>query len=183
MTRILSVVLAFAFAVPTFAQEEGAGEYASMVARGNPLGVPPGIYANVARRLDDFFAATAGARTVYADVLRADLAAGKPQLVLDIRPAADFAAGHIAGAVSIPLTELFASENLVALPTDGTPIVIVCHTGHTASMAMGGLTALGYNAYVLRFGMMGWRASTNTKVYSNGQVPQTVYGLGGEVVK
>ena len=182
MARILAALVVLSLSVPAFAQE-GAGEYASAVAPGRPLGVPPGMYAHAARRLADFYAETAGARTIFADALRADLDAGKNVFLLDIRPAKDFAAGHIAGAVSIPLTELFLGENLAALPTDGTPVVVVCVTGHTASMALGGLVALGYNPYVLRFGMMGWKASTPMKVYSNSQSPQTIYGLGGAVAQ
>ena len=67
------------------------------------------------------------------------------------------------------------------IPTDGTPVVTVCVTGHTGSMAMSVLGALGYNAYTLRFGMMGWSASTPMKVWSASQVPQNIIGLGGAV--
>jgi rhodanese-related sulfurtransferase len=177
----LAVLLALAaFVAPALAQEEGAGEYASAVASGRPLDVPPGIYANTAARLDDFFAATNGARTIFADALLARIDAGVSQVIIDTRTPADFAAGHVPTAVNIPLTALFRSENLAQLPTDGTPLVIVCHTGHTASMALGGLVALGYNPYVLRFAMMGWKASSSQKIYSPGQ-SQTIFGLGGPI--
>lgn len=177
----LSLLLAFAaFALPAVAQQEGAGEYAAtQVAAGPPLGVPPGIYADTAARLNGFFAATAGERTIYAAALKAQIDRGVRLMMVDVRPAAAYASGHVAGAISIPLTVLFRPENLGQLPADGTPIVLICSTGHTASMALGGLVALGYNPYVLRFSMMGWRAQTQMKFYSVDQVPQTVYGLGG----
>lgn len=181
MRKLLVVLAALAVAAPVIAQE-GAGDHAASVAAGNPLDVPPGIYANTAERLDEFFAATNGARSVFATDLMSRIDAGADQLILDIRPAADYAAAHIPGAISIPLGVLFRSENLAQLPTDGTPIILVCHTGHTASMALGGLVALGYNAYVLRFSMMAWNGSSNQKIFSPSQT-QTIYGLGGPLVR
>jgi rhodanese-related sulfurtransferase len=182
--KLVAVLAVLALApAAAFAQEGDVGEYASTIAGAPGMDIPPGVYAHTAARLADFFARTKGARTVYATDLQVRLANGTSQLVLDIRPVVDFNAGHIPGAVNIPLDVLFRPENLVALPTDGTDIIVVCHTGHTASMALGGLTALGYNAYVLRFGMMGWRASTPMKVFSPTQTSQAIFGLGGEQVK
>ena len=184
MKKLIVALAVLAAASPAFAQvDEGAGDYASNVDRGNPLDVAPGVYASTAKRLADFFGATRGARTIFADDLRARIAAGVPQLIVDVRPAADYAKAHVPGAVNLPLDVLFQPDNLNLLPTDGTPVVLVCATGHTESMALGGLVALGYNPYVLRFAMMGWNASTAMKIYSNGQVPQTIFGLGGEVAK
>jgi hypothetical protein len=51
-------------------------------------------------------------------------------------------------------------------------------------MALGGLAALGYEPYVLRFGMIGWNAETKVKVAgSPGQQPDVVRGLGGPIEK
>lgn len=184
MKKILFSLLAvLAFAPPAFAQEEDSnGEYASQIAHAPAMNIPPGIYAHTARRLDAFFEATNGARTIYAVDLKARIEAGVPQLIVDTRAPVDFAKGHVPGAVNIPLAGLFKPENLVQLPTDGTPIVIVCYTGHTASMALGGLVALGYNPYVLRFAMMGWNASSSQKIWSP-SASQTIYGLGGAIEK
>jgi rhodanese-related sulfurtransferase len=177
MLKLAAVLVAALIAVPTLAQEEDvAGDYASQIAPGTPLDIPPGIYAYSAQKLDAFFAATKGARTIYADVLAADIRAGKPQLIVDTRAPTDFAKAHVPGAVNIPLETLFRPENLAQLPTDGTRIVIVCHTGHTASMALGGLVALGYNPYVLRFAMMGWNATSTQKIWS-ATASQAIYGL------
>jgi rhodanese-related sulfurtransferase len=177
--KLLALLAATFLAAPAFAEEgDCPGDYASHAAHGSALNIPPGLYAHTARRLADFYAATNGARSIYASQIAADIAAAKPQLLLDIRAKVDFDKAHIAGAVNIPLKDLFQPENLVALPTDGTPVVVICYTGHTASMAMGGLVALGYNAYVLRFGMMGWNGPGPQKVGSP-SVSQTVYGFGG----
>lgn len=179
-TKLVALLAALAVSAPAVAQEDWAGDYASQVAPGEPLQISPGIYAYSAARLAEFFAATKGARTIFAEALLADIAAGKRQYLLDVRPATDYANGHVPGAVSIPLDTLFRPENLARLPIDGTPIVIICHTGHTASMALGGLVALGYNPYVLRFAMMGWSAASNQRIHSP-SLTQTIYGLGGPI--
>ena len=51
-----------------------------------------------------------------SDELLARLTAGEPLVVVDVRPAEEYQAGHIAGAVSIPLEEL--EQRLRELPHD-----------------------------------------------------------------
>jgi rhodanese-related sulfurtransferase len=75
--------------------------------------------------------------------------------ILDIRAAADYAKGHIKGAVNVPFANVFKAENLAKYPTDK-QIVVYCYTGHTCSMASFYLNALGYNAISLKWGIMGW---------------------------
>ena len=63
-----------------------------------------------------------GADDVARDELLRRLAAGDVTLV-DVRPSEEYAAGHIAGALSLPLNEL--AERLASLPSD-TTIVAYC---------------------------------------------------------
>jgi len=72
--------------------------------------------------------------------------------IIDYRKAADFADGHIKGAVNIPLSELMAKVKDGTIPKDKT-ILNVCYTGQTASAATAVLNMLGYNAQNLLFGM------------------------------
>ncbi len=182
MKKTILALALLSFALPALAQEDDvAGDYASSVA-GSPLDVPPGVYASTAKRLADFFAATKGARTLFSDQLKAKIAAG-PTLLIDVRPKADYDLGHVPDAINIPLDVLFQPDNLAALPTDGTTIVLICATGHTESMALGGLVALGYQPYALRFGSMGWRASTAMKVGTTYQANQNIAGAGEPMVK
>ena len=54
---IVALLLAFASLSPALAQEEGAlevGDFASAIAPGKPLSTPPGIYAQIAQRADEF---------------------------------------------------------------------------------------------------------------------------------
>jgi rhodanese-related sulfurtransferase/DNA-binding transcriptional ArsR family regulator len=77
-------------------------------------------------------------------------------LVLDVRPSAEYAAGHIPGAVSVPLAELPA--RLDALPA-GTEIVAYCRGAYCvlARDAVRVLRAAGRPARHLADGMLEWR--------------------------
>jgi len=88
------------------------------------------------------------------DLLPQMLGADRP-FVLSIRSAADFAYGHIAGAVNLPFGALFESASLSALPKDN-KIIVYCYTGHTASQATVLLNMCGYDATNLKWGIMGW---------------------------
>jgi rhodanese-related sulfurtransferase/DNA-binding transcriptional ArsR family regulator len=76
--------------------------------------------------------------------------------VLDVRPQEEYAAGHIPGAVSIPLDEL--AERLTELPDDG-HIIAYCRGAYCvlAHDAVRLLTARGRNAQRLGDGMLEWR--------------------------
>jgi len=77
-------------------------------------------------------------------------------LVIDVRPAEEFAAGHIPGAVSIPLGELPA--RLDELPAHG-QIVAYCRGAYCvlARDAVRLLRDTGRQARPLREGMLEWR--------------------------
>lgn len=64
------------------------------------------------------------------------------------------------------------------LPTDGTPIVLVSSNGHAASMAAGVLGTMGYNVYVLRFGMISWASFSDVRIHRADRT-QRIQGLGG----
>lgn len=91
--------------------------------------------------------------------LSAALAGAQPPLVVDVRTAREFAAGHVPHARHVPLQEIRARAG--ELPT-GRPIVCVCQSGHRSSMATRQLRALGYPARNLTGGMMSWRGPVRT---------------------
>jgi len=136
-------------------------------------------------RLATFFGRTKGiTRLVPASEVWASLHAGTGKyFVVDVRPAEDYAKGHVPGALSLPIDVLFRPESLAKLPPREKPLLLVCKTGHTESMALGGLAALGYEPWVMRFGMMGWDAETKLKAGSTEQAADTVHGVGGPVEK
>ena len=85
-------------------------------------------------------------------------------VVLDVRPAAEFNAGHIAGARSVPITEL--RKHLEALPADA-QVVAYCRGPYCvyADDAVRELSRKGYKAARLEDGYPEWkRAGLPTEV-------------------
>ncbi|HWG00799.1 MAG TPA: metalloregulator ArsR/SmtB family transcription factor [Trebonia sp.] len=77
-------------------------------------------------------------------------------LILDVRPAAEYAAGHIPGALSLPHDQLAA--RLAELPP-GTDIIAYCRGRYCvfAPDAVRLLRASGFSARPLDGGLPGWR--------------------------
>lgn len=105
----------------------------------------------------DDYASNAIGGTALASKL-ADPAQNSKIYLLDVRKKADFDKGHIAGASQVEFPQWAAPENLSKLPKDK-KIVVICYTGNTAAQTAGGLRMLGYDAAILKAGMMGWDGS------------------------
>ena len=107
-------------------------------------------------------AAYLGARNQLEPVTRQELARrlgdGDPVVVLDVRPAAEHAAGHLPGAVSIPVAEL--RRRLAELPRDR-DIVAYCRGPYCAfaQEAVELLRQEGFSARRLEDGLPEWRAA------------------------
>jgi len=96
-----------------------------------------------------------GGRPVTRDQLQ-HLAKTTTITVLDVRPTEEYAAGHIPGALSIPLDEL--ADRLAKLPDDG-QIVAYCRGAYCvlAHDAVRLLSTYGRTASRLADGMLEWR--------------------------
>ncbi|ADG83052.1 rhodanese-like domain-containing protein [Thermincola potens] len=110
------------------------------------------ILAQTEKYLTSGRAPTISVDEVYNTVVRGG---DQGYVVLDIRKPEHYAKGHVKGAINVPLAEIAKEENLKKLPKDK-KIVVICYTGHTASQATMFLNQLGYEAYAMKFGMMGW---------------------------
>ncbi|MGC9378235.1 ArsR/SmtB family transcription factor [Streptomyces sp. MH13] len=97
------------------------------------------------------------AAEVTREELRARVAAGGV-VVLDVRPVEEYRAGHIPGALSLPVEEL--AERIDELPQDA-EIVVYCRGEYCvlAYDAVRLLTDLGRRAVRLNDGMLEWRLS------------------------
>lgn len=74
--------------------------------------------------------------------------------VIDLRSAADFAAGHVNGAINVAFTGILTEAAKATKP-----ILVVCYTGQTATYASTLLRMYGYpDATALKWGMSGWNA-------------------------
>ncbi len=104
------------------------------------------------------------ASDVYANLNDGDKA--NDPVLIDVRKAEDYAAGHIAGAVNMDPKTLFTAAELAKLPK-GKQIVSYCYSGQTASQVTAALRMLGYDAYNMQFGMPSWAIvdATSTPVW------------------
>ena len=80
-------------------------------------------------------------------------------LVVDLRPAADFEKGHIAGAKNVQMSQ-FDPENKQLAPAKALPVVLVCKVGQTADGAAKRLRKAGFsNVSVLEGGVQAWQGA------------------------
>ncbi|MBJ6723238.1 rhodanese-like domain-containing protein [Geomesophilobacter sediminis] len=84
----------------------------------------------------------------------------------------DYAKGHVPGAINIPAKEIAKVENLRKLPRDK-KIVLICYIGHWGAASAFLLNQLGYEAYDMRFGTMGW----NDQTEGLGELREVMLGL------
>jgi rhodanese-related sulfurtransferase len=85
------------------------------------------------------------------------LATGTPPQLLDVRSPGEFAAGHLPGAVNVPITEL--AHGLQALPFDKQrPVVAICLSAHRSIPAVRLLSRAGFvDVRQLEGGMLAYR--------------------------
>ncbi len=77
--------------------------------------------------------------------------------IIDIRPAADFNAGRIAGAVNSTMANVL--EEAKKAPS-GKKILLVCASGQTAAFALAACRLSGFpNTFFLKWGMSAWNSS------------------------
>ena len=81
-------------------------------------------------------------------------------VVIDVCEPAEYQAGHVAGAKSIPLAELEAKLP-GAVKNKATPLVLVCASGMRSGRAVAIARKLGYdNAQSLSGGLKSWREAS-----------------------
>jgi phage shock protein E len=69
--------------------------------------------------------------------------------VVDVRTPAEFAAGHVAGAINVPYDEIARRASEIGPP--GAPVVVYCHSGRRSGIAAEALRGLGFtNVYDAR---------------------------------
>jgi rhodanese-related sulfurtransferase len=89
---------------------------------------------------------------ITAHELNSKSAGVKPPLV-DVRSASEFASGHLAGAISIPLDQI---ESRIADLDCRKSVVLVCKTGLRSTIACNLLQQLDRKAMVLQGGTAAW---------------------------
>ena len=172
------------YAAPGFCEDDD-NDYVSAVApKGKDALIPPGHFGIVAKYADELLSAPVITKT-YWNVVAMGLFDGVDNpaladeisdfLVVDTRTSAEYCGGHLPTAVNIPITELAKPYSLAVLPTDK-PILLICNSGHNASVATGVLRVLGYDAWALRAGMLSLRDFTTFPLASTTK-KQDIYGV------
>ncbi len=76
--------------------------------------------------------------------------------VVDVRGAEEFAAGHIDGAIHVPVAEIGARAATGELGAKGDPVVVYCGSGRRAAQAAEALRAAGFTQVVNLGPMSNW---------------------------
>lgn len=123
-----------------------AGEPASA----SPAPTPPAASAPAA--------APAAVRVVDVATLAADRDAGKVPVLVDVRTAEEYAAGHVPGAVNIPLDQLAARQAELE-PHRAGEVYLICQSGGRSGRAANQLAAAGFRAVNVTGGTGAWKAA------------------------
>lgn len=99
------------------------------------------------------------------DVIEASRRIDDGALLLDVRTAEEWEAGHADGATHIELTTLPA--RLPSLKPER-PITVICRSGARSAQAVGFLCGNGYEAVNIAGGMLAWHAAGKPVVDNSG---------------
>lgn len=76
--------------------------------------------------------------------------------VLDVRERGEWDAGHVPGALHIPLGDLAARYTEIGRDRE---LYVICRSGIRSAHAAQALADAGWNAFNVMDGMLGWQAS------------------------
>jgi len=104
----------------------------------------------------------AAAPAAGADLSPADFAAAAKlpsTVLLDVRTPAEFASGHLVGAVNLDLQSPGFAQSLASLDPAKT-YAVYCHSGNRSKVAMGAMQQVGFtHVYDLAGGITAWQSS------------------------
>lgn len=95
---------------------------------------------------------------ITAQLVYEDLNGAKKFYIIDIRAAADYAKGHIAGAVNVQIPDILTHMKTVNVAAYD-KIIIACYSGQSAAFTTAILRMSGYNTvFSMKYGMTSWHA-------------------------
>ena len=93
-----------------------------------------------------------------AQTLAQQLRDGATPQIVDVRTELEWTRSRIAGAVNVPVTQLEARLDSLALDKNR-PVIAICRSAHRSIPAVRLLRAKGFDARQLRKGMLAWWAA------------------------
>ncbi len=103
-------------------------------------------------------ASVGSSRKIDVATLRADLDAHKVPVLVDVRTPGEFAGGHVAGAVNVPVGDL--SGRLGELEAfRGGEVYVICEVGGRSASATRELERAGFHAVDVGGGTAAWRGA------------------------
>jgi rhodanese-related sulfurtransferase len=95
-------------------------------------------------------------------------------LLLDVREDEEWTAGHIAGAIHVPMYEVPQHVASGAQLSPDAPIVVVCKVGARSAQVTAWLNQQGFAAHNLTGGMLAWERAGRPMVSEDGSPPRVV---------
>jgi rhodanese-related sulfurtransferase len=92
-------------------------------------------------------------------------------VLLDVREADEWAAGHAPGAVHVPMTEL--AGRLSDVP-EGDPVYVICRSGGRSARVTAYLNQQGWDSVNVAGGMGGWAAAGRPMEADSGGAPEVI---------
>ncbi len=90
------------------------------------------------------------------DIDQLDKAVRGGAVIVDVREPGEYVAGHVPGAVLIPMGQL---PGRMAELDRGAPVYVVCASGNRSATMTGFLRGAGFDAYSVAGGTTGWARS------------------------
>lgn len=88
--------------------------------------------------------------------------------LLDVRECEEWDAGHVPGALHIPLGELGARYTEL---DGGVPVYVICRSGARSAHAAHALAGVGMHTHNVADGMIGWNAAGRPMTSTSGAAP------------
>ena len=100
-------------------------------------------------------------RQISMDEAVAKMAEETGYIILDVRRADEFAAGHIPNAINVP-NETIGTAEILELPDKDRLIMVYCRSGRRSKEASEKLVKLGYTNIVEFGGILDWKGEIET---------------------
>jgi rhodanese-related sulfurtransferase len=92
-------------------------------------------------------------------------------VLLDVREPDEWAAGHVEGAVHVPMNEIPARAGELEADAD---LIVVCKVGGRSAQVTVWLNQQGYRATNLEGGMIAWAAARRPMISDTGAPPTVI---------